>query len=181
MAEALPADEQTNYETFRDCLSEPVLKALAGPVEKPKNKDKRHAKKNSKGKTGIVRNEKNSTISNRDARSSDAEDLGEFIEVHPPYQPCEPPADCPSTSAASSSRAYPSSSERSHTPSSETPCPSKTATPHHSQRPRTPVCSNSYRQTPSTASRATASSHPPATRPTSATFSCPSLIHTQPP
>jgi hypothetical protein len=95
MAEAIPVDEQTNYETFRDCLSEPVLKALAAPAEKPRPRKKRHAKKNSKEKTSIVKNEKNNTISNRDAQSSDAEDLGEFIEVHPPYQPCEPPADCP--------------------------------------------------------------------------------------
>ena len=87
MAEPIPADEQSNYETFRDCLSEPVLRALAAPVEKPKPKKKRHARKSSKGK--IIRpTEKdkeqaniNSNVGITEAQSSDAEDLGEFIEV----------------------------------------------------------------------------------------------------
>lgn len=86
MAEAIPADEQTNYETFRDCLSEPVLKALAAPDDKAKPKKKRHAKKTSKYKNGTVIRSKEQVetpiISTREARQSDAEDLGEFIEVH---------------------------------------------------------------------------------------------------
>ena len=86
MADGIPADEQSNYETFRDCLSEPVLKALAVPVEKPKPKKKRHAKKSSKDKNGIKEKstgetKTSGTTSNGDAQPSDAEDLGEFIEV----------------------------------------------------------------------------------------------------
>ena len=81
MVETIPADEQSNYETFRDCLSEPVLKALAAPVEKPKPKKKRHAKKSSKDKNGVREKSKGETETNGDAQPSDAEDLGEFIEV----------------------------------------------------------------------------------------------------
>ena len=38
MAEPIPAGEQSNYETFRDCMSEPIIKVLAAPIEKPKPK-----------------------------------------------------------------------------------------------------------------------------------------------
>jgi hypothetical protein len=84
MAESIPAEEQSNYETFRECMSEPVLKALAAPMEKPKPKKKRHAKKGSKnGKNEIVKQDK--TVAdgngNEDTQATDAEDLGEFIEV----------------------------------------------------------------------------------------------------
>jgi hypothetical protein len=84
MAEPIPAEEQSNYETFRDCLSEPVLKALAAPIEKPKPKKKRHAKKGSKSaKSEFVNQEAVPTnaIGNDEAEGTDAEDLGEFIEV----------------------------------------------------------------------------------------------------
>ncbi|KAJ4365857.1 hypothetical protein N0V83_008479 [Neocucurbitaria cava] len=88
MAEPIPADEQSNYETFRDCLSEPVLRALAAPVEKPKAKKKRHARKSSKRKTtGTIEKDKaqtevvNSNAESTEAQASDAEDLGDFIEV----------------------------------------------------------------------------------------------------
>lgn len=85
MAEAIPPEEQTNYETFRDCLSEPVLRALATPVEKTKPRKKRLAKSTSKGSNGTVTRgeEQGETkpISSREARQSDAEDLGDFIEV----------------------------------------------------------------------------------------------------
>jgi hypothetical protein len=90
MAEPIPPDEQSNYETFRDCLSEPVLKALAAPTEKPKPKKKRHAKKGSKNnvvkpETVVISEVHNSA----DTHASDASDLGEFIEVrqhpNPPY------------------------------------------------------------------------------------------------
>jgi hypothetical protein len=82
MAELIPAEEQANYETFRDCLSEPVIKALAAPVEKSKTRKKRHAKKNSKERNGV--NEKKRAgleTPTTDLPASDAEDLGEFIEV----------------------------------------------------------------------------------------------------
>ncbi|KAF2827592.1 hypothetical protein CC86DRAFT_349195 [Ophiobolus disseminans] len=84
MAEAIPLEEQSNYETFRDCLSEPVLRSLAISDEKPKPKKKRHAKKNSKEKNGVERKSTGEleirTSSNGDTQPSDAEDLGEFIE-----------------------------------------------------------------------------------------------------
>ncbi|KNG52635.1 HNH endonuclease [Stemphylium lycopersici] len=85
MAEPIPTEEQSNYETFRDCLSEPVLKALAAPVEKPKPKKKRHAKKGSKsGKNEIATRDQVvvDTNDNAEGQPTDAEDLGEFIEVH---------------------------------------------------------------------------------------------------
>ncbi|KAI4959574.1 hypothetical protein J4E86_003296 [Alternaria arbusti] len=79
MAEPIPAEEQSNFETFRDCLSEPVLKALAAPIEKPKPKKKRHAKKGSKsGNNEIVKQEVAPTVV--ETQETDAEDLGEFIE-----------------------------------------------------------------------------------------------------
>ncbi|KAE8824240.1 hypothetical protein HRS9139_09422 [Pyrenophora teres f. teres] len=83
MAETIPDEEQSNYETFRDCLSEPVLKALAAPIEKPKAKKKRHAKKGSKGiKTDVVQEETAPAAvkPSSEAQQADAEDLGEFIE-----------------------------------------------------------------------------------------------------
>jgi hypothetical protein len=89
MAEPIPAEEQSNYETFRDCLSEPVLKALAAPAETPKPKKKRHAKKGSRsGKSEVVEQESTQTDVNKseEAGGTDAEDLGEFIEVCHPYQ-----------------------------------------------------------------------------------------------
>ncbi|CAO2656397.1 Nn.00g052000.m01.CDS01 [Neocucurbitaria sp. VM-36] len=86
MAEPIPADEQSNYETFRDCLSEPVLRALAAPVEKAKPKKKRHVRKSSKSKiTRPTEKDKaqrdiHSNVEATEAQSSDAEDLGDFIE-----------------------------------------------------------------------------------------------------
>ncbi|KAH4344617.1 hypothetical protein HBH98_134720 [Parastagonospora nodorum] len=80
MADPIPADEQSNYETFRDCLSEPVLKALAMPIEKARPKKKRHVKKGSKEQNYKRVAEIKSSISHREAQASDAEDLGEFIE-----------------------------------------------------------------------------------------------------
>jgi hypothetical protein len=85
MAEPIPADEQSNFETFRDCLSEPVLKALAAPIDKPKPKKKRHAKKGSKsGRNEIVKQEVVPTVV--ESQETDAEDLGEFIEVCHAYK-----------------------------------------------------------------------------------------------
>ncbi|KAF1920319.1 hypothetical protein BDU57DRAFT_10679 [Ampelomyces quisqualis] len=85
MGEVVPADEQSNYETFRDCLSEPVLKALAMPAERPMPKKNRHTKKSSteKNRISVKSTEElhvKGTISSTDARAADAEDLGEFIQ-----------------------------------------------------------------------------------------------------
>jgi hypothetical protein len=88
MAEPIPADEQTNYETFRDCLSEPVLKALAAPVHKERPKKKRLAKKSARSRTvGLfagnrarVEHDEASGDAAGGGAQADAEDLGEFID-----------------------------------------------------------------------------------------------------
>ncbi|RII06337.1 hypothetical protein CUC08_Gglean009557 [Alternaria sp. MG1] len=81
MAEPIPAGEQSNYETFRDCMSEPIIKALATPIEKPKPKKKRHAKKGSKsGKSEVMKQESTEANTGGSEEGTDAEDLGEFIE-----------------------------------------------------------------------------------------------------
>lgn len=93
MADPIPADEQSNYEAFRECLSEPVLRALAAPVDKPKPKRKRHAKKESKGTIdraeerdkkpvegdGTTNIKDIGTVPDTETQATDAEDLGEFI------------------------------------------------------------------------------------------------------
>lgn len=95
MADPIPADEQSNYEAFRECLSEPVLRALAAPVDKPKPKRKRHAKKESKGTIdraeerdkkpvegdGTTNIKDIGTVPDTETQATDAEDLGEFIHV----------------------------------------------------------------------------------------------------
>lgn len=84
MTELIPAEEQSNYETFRECLSEPVLRSLVAPVEKPNKKKRRHGKKGSKSKNNVkdieVEESKKNTT-NGDEQPNDAEDLGDFIEV----------------------------------------------------------------------------------------------------
>ena len=86
MAEPIPAEEQSNYETFRDCMSEPIMKALALPAEKGKTKTKRTAKKRAKYKpVGMFAPAKPQTEApaNSTPSGTDAEDLGEFIDVRP--------------------------------------------------------------------------------------------------
>ncbi|KAF2175600.1 hypothetical protein K469DRAFT_646988 [Zopfia rhizophila CBS 207.26] len=81
MADGIPAEEQSNYETFRECLSEPVLKALAAPVEKPKKK-RAHRKRKSKDGVklkGSVNYKKDEKAMEEEG-ANDAEDLGEFID-----------------------------------------------------------------------------------------------------
>ncbi|CAI9632983.1 hypothetical protein GT037_000582 [Alternaria burnsii] len=81
MAEPIPAGEQSNYETFRDCMSEPIIKALAAPIENPRPKKKRHAKKGSKsGKNEVMKPESTEANTDGSEKGTDAEDLGEFIE-----------------------------------------------------------------------------------------------------
>lgn len=85
MAESIPVEEQSNYETFRDCMSEPIMKALALPEHKEKNKTKRTAKKRAKYKpVGMftpARPQVGNSITGNAPSATDAEDLGEFIEV----------------------------------------------------------------------------------------------------
>ncbi|KAH7138261.1 hypothetical protein B0J11DRAFT_587433 [Dendryphion nanum] len=88
MTDIIPADEQSNYETFRECLSEPVLRILAKPIDTPKTKKKRklqHAKKGSKSSVTPLSTEHKiplEPIAREDAEPThdDAEDLGEFID-----------------------------------------------------------------------------------------------------
>lgn len=77
MAERIPEEEQSNYETFRDCLSEPVLRTLAAPVETVKRK-----KKHRKGRSSVGKREMEvTTVERLEEDGSAAEDLGEFIDV----------------------------------------------------------------------------------------------------
>ena len=83
MTEAIASDEQSNFETFRDCFSEPVLKALSKPIEKPKKK-KRVARKSKDGRNGVVKQEKVVAVRRAaytEEEQTTAEDLGEFIDV----------------------------------------------------------------------------------------------------
>lgn len=80
MAEIIALEEQSNYETFRECLSEPILKSLSTPPEKPKKK--KRVKKNSK--TDITPDETEKSVDDAESMSNDAEDLGEFIDVRAP-------------------------------------------------------------------------------------------------
>ncbi|KAF1929069.1 uncharacterized protein M421DRAFT_61491 [Didymella exigua CBS 183.55] len=83
MAEVIFAEEQSNYETFRDCMSEPIMKALALPEQKERNKKKRIAKKRAKYKpVGIfapARLQVEAPETDSAPSATDAEDLGEFI------------------------------------------------------------------------------------------------------
>ncbi|KAF2789753.1 hypothetical protein K505DRAFT_89894, partial [Melanomma pulvis-pyrius CBS 109.77] len=108
MTERIPEHEQSNYEIFRECVSVPVLKALAVPAEKPKRR--REKKRGGRGlgiKTGRKslkagndgdgdvngregpendannHHEKKEEVEKPDVAedSNDAEDLGDFIDV----------------------------------------------------------------------------------------------------
>jgi hypothetical protein len=103
MTERIPENEQSNYEIFRECVSVPVLKALALPAEKPKKTAKKrkearvHGKKYSGGghaggvEGGIDGGPGGKKITVKETEElegglfgegNDAEDLGDFIEVH---------------------------------------------------------------------------------------------------
>jgi hypothetical protein len=85
MAEVIPAEEQSNYETFRDYMSEPVVKALALPEQKEKNKKKRIAKKRAKykpvGMFAPIKPQIEAPSTGDAPSATDAEDLGEFIDA----------------------------------------------------------------------------------------------------
>ena len=83
MAEPILPDEQSNFETFRDCFSEPVLKALAKPIAKP-TKKKRVARRSKDGKDTAGKKKievvaKDTSIP--EDEQATAEDLSEFIDV----------------------------------------------------------------------------------------------------
>ncbi|KAF1977041.1 hypothetical protein BU23DRAFT_565197 [Bimuria novae-zelandiae CBS 107.79] len=82
MAEPIPPEEQSNFETFRDCFSEPVLKALAKPIEKS-SKKKRTSRKSKDDKTGVAKEKVEVATQNTSPTEDEqatAEDLGEFID-----------------------------------------------------------------------------------------------------
>ncbi|OCK86163.1 hypothetical protein K432DRAFT_438711 [Lepidopterella palustris CBS 459.81] len=73
----IPAEEQSNYETFRECLSEPVLRILATAPEKPPRRRRGGKKKKCPVKGDAVR------IGEEMEQEEDinvAEDLGEFVD-----------------------------------------------------------------------------------------------------
>jgi hypothetical protein len=106
MTERIPEDEESNYEIFRECVSVPVLKALALPAEKPKKtaRKRKETRKHSENKSGSgliggVEGGANSDLGEQERKAeketedhegkqfgegNDAEDLGDFIEVHLP-------------------------------------------------------------------------------------------------
>ena len=92
-------EEKENYETFRECLGEVILKALAAPgEEETKRKKRRRDKRRDKGRKS---DESDRTVNDpaaapppppsqqdggHDAQdpkntTEDAEDLGDFIDV----------------------------------------------------------------------------------------------------
>lgn len=89
MAESIPEDEKNNYETFRECLSEVVLKGLAAPTDKPK---RRRTKKRENAAAGFGNGGTGARKEEAEQRGDDAEELGEFIDVrYLPYCPFTPP------------------------------------------------------------------------------------------
>ena len=96
MAEPIPSEEQSNYETFRECMSEPVLRALATPIEKSKSRKKRHARKGSKsGKASLEPKVDRYANALEESQASDAEDLGDFIDVRHAICPIQTPTNKP--------------------------------------------------------------------------------------
>lgn len=75
----IPVEEESNFSTFRDCLSEPVIRKLA--IQPPKPSKRRAAKGRKNAIKPVYPQE-----AQADARqTNDAEDLAEFIDV------CKPP------------------------------------------------------------------------------------------
>ncbi|KAI8939416.1 hypothetical protein NX059_003198 [Plenodomus lindquistii] len=88
MDDSIPAEEQANYEIFRECMSEAVLRLLAAPTEdRKKTKSRRHLRKASKTKTSVVAQDmrpgaqsRATATSQETSQTTDAEDLGDFID-----------------------------------------------------------------------------------------------------
>lgn len=68
-------DAGANYATFRECLSEPVIRRLA---VKPAKTAKRKA---AKGRKNAIKPVMREESANGDTEGNDAEELGEFIDV----------------------------------------------------------------------------------------------------
>jgi hypothetical protein len=82
----LPDNEQANFETFRDCLSNAIIQKLAS---EPPKRERRRAKGRKHGKS-----KDNTTTSESDKSdgfgSNDAEELGEFFDVYTQFLRTEP-------------------------------------------------------------------------------------------
>ena len=74
LTSVIPEKEQSNYETFRECLSEPALRTLAVTPEKPKRR-----RRSGKRMGSVKEGQDNRGVGQEE--SNDAEDLGEFIDV----------------------------------------------------------------------------------------------------
>jgi hypothetical protein len=73
----ISAEETTNYEIFRDCLSAPLIQKFA--TDPAISKRKRHGRKKSQVVSADIGVGGNS--------SKDAEELSEFIDVRPAHVP----------------------------------------------------------------------------------------------
>jgi hypothetical protein len=71
-------EEQANYDTFRDCLSDALIQNLTvtEPKQRKRAKSGRQARRSVDGKVGAATDDITTVSSN------DAEELGEFIEVY---------------------------------------------------------------------------------------------------
>lgn len=73
----IPPGEQPNYEIFRDCLSDVLIRKLTTRPTKPA---RRRAAKGRKNAIKPV----NAAAAEEEQSASDAEDLGDFIDVGNP-------------------------------------------------------------------------------------------------
>ncbi|KAL1638255.1 hypothetical protein SLS56_000063 [Neofusicoccum ribis] len=70
----ISAEEESNFSTFRDCLSEPVIRKLA--IQPPKPSKRRAAK----GRKNAIKPAYPQEAQDDARRSNDAEELGEFVD-----------------------------------------------------------------------------------------------------
>lgn len=71
----MSSDEHTNNETFRECLSEVIIRKLAQPAQ--------HVRRRApKGRKGTIKPVVQASPAKDEKNANDAEELGEFIEVY---------------------------------------------------------------------------------------------------
>jgi len=70
----IPPQEQANYNTLRECLSEQIISTLAG---KPDKKRKRTKQNKSTGDGGVHERDEHED----ESVGNDVEELAEFVEV----------------------------------------------------------------------------------------------------
>lgn len=76
-SQMIPLEEKSNYEVFRECLSDVLIRKL---TTKPSKPARRRATKGRKNAIKPV----NAAASEEEQSASDAEDLGDFIDVGNP-------------------------------------------------------------------------------------------------